>query len=249
MISIVTSYFNRKQQFLQTLYSISISEYSQYQVIVVDDGSDEQNRLQQDTKQYDFLKIIRIEPEDKWYCNPCVNFNRAVTVSIGDIIILQNPECFHVTDVISYTAKNLKDNYIVFPTYALGPDSYQLFRKGFRKKETIRKFIYSLPQISAVQNQNSWYHHPVYRNCNYHFCSAINRSLFLELGGFDQKYALGWGYDDNEFLFRLMNTNVRILSPPQQLVVHQYHNWTYQRANPKLLARNKALYQNLIRST
>lgn len=60
-ISIVTAYHNRKQLFYNTLKSISKSSVKDIEVIVVDDGSNEEHRLEDLTQEFPYLKIIRLE--------------------------------------------------------------------------------------------------------------------------------------------------------------------------------------------
>ena len=73
-LSIVTAYYNRKELFIRTLKTINNSKYaSDIEIIVVDDGSREEERLEDliGTFNFDF-KVIRLNPEDKWYYNPSV---------------------------------------------------------------------------------------------------------------------------------------------------------------------------------
>ena len=60
MISIVTAYYNRKQLFINTLKSIK-AQNSTYllEVIAVDDGSEETERLEDLVSEFPFLKVIR----------------------------------------------------------------------------------------------------------------------------------------------------------------------------------------------
>ena len=57
MISIVTAYYNRKQLFINTLKSIK-AQNSTYllEVIAVDDGSEETERLEDLVSEFPFLK-------------------------------------------------------------------------------------------------------------------------------------------------------------------------------------------------
>jgi len=120
MISIVTAYYNRKDLFRRTLKSISQSVVKDLEVVVVDDGSSHEHRLESLFEEFPFLKIMRLEAGDKWYTNPCVPFNVGIKAASGDIVILQNPECFHSGDILSYVDKNLTQNdYFAFSTYAL----------------------------------------------------------------------------------------------------------------------------------
>ena len=62
-----------------------------------------------------------------------------------------------------------------------------------------------------------------------------------KLGGFDERYAGGIGYDDNDFIARIRaRMTVEITDSP--LVVHQAHKPTDYVGNQKLFARNQTLY-------
>lgn len=120
-VSIVMAYHNRKSQTLITLDTIEKSAIKDIEVIIVDDGSNDENRLNDIIHNYSFrIKLFRIEPDDKHWVNPCVPYNLGFKHACGDIIIIQNPEVCHINDIISYTVNNLKsDQYLVYSCYAL----------------------------------------------------------------------------------------------------------------------------------
>ena len=55
MISIVTAYYNRKKLFIKTLESFEKSKYKNFEVVVVDDCSDEDERLEDLVEKFPFL--------------------------------------------------------------------------------------------------------------------------------------------------------------------------------------------------
>lgn len=122
-VSIVMAYYNRKSQLMMTLETIRRSECTNFEVIIVDDGSSDAHRLNDIIYNYPFkIKLLRIEPEDKQWINPCVAYNLGLKHASGEIIIIQNPEICHIGDVIKYTINNLKnDQYFSYSCYAL-PD-------------------------------------------------------------------------------------------------------------------------------
>lgn len=72
-ISIATSYYNRRPQFINTLKTIQQStQISNVELIVVDDCSNDEHRIEDLINEYPFLKVIRLESKDRWYTNPCV---------------------------------------------------------------------------------------------------------------------------------------------------------------------------------
>ena len=129
-LSIVTAYYNRKELFIRTLKTINNSKYAKdIEVIVVDDGSREEERLEDllGTFNFDF-KVIRLNPENKWYYNPSVPFNVGIKAATGKLTMLQNPECLHVGDLVSTAIENIKDSdYFSFGCYSLTEDITERF--------------------------------------------------------------------------------------------------------------------------
>jgi glycosyltransferase involved in cell wall biosynthesis len=240
-VSIVSAYHNRKNLLINTLKSISKSKHNDFEFIIVDDASSEEHRLEDLLKEYSFLKLIRIEPENKWYVNPCIPFNIGFKNATGDIIILQNPECFHTDDIISYVVNNLKeDDYFSFGCFSLDENKTNIFCNN------IDVDISQLIVNKSVTGNSSdgWYNHSIYRNVGYHFTSAIYKKKLDELGGFDENYSKGIGYDDDEFLRRVKKIcNFRMIDNP--LVLHQYH-YNFSKINPeihnKLVETNRNLF-------
>ncbi len=140
-ISIVMAYYNRKQQTIFTLDTISKSKHQDYEVIIVDDGSSSENRLEDVIYKYKFpIKLIRIEPLNKKWINPCIPYNIGFKHASGDIIIIQNPEVCYIGDIISYVNNQLynkHDMYLSFRCFA-SPS----FEYNDRLKKICKRFYY-----------------------------------------------------------------------------------------------------------
>ena len=119
-ISIVMAYHNRIEQLKVTLESISASKYSNFEVIIVDDASDDFHSVSKIINSYDYeIKVLSITKEQKKWINPCIAYNFGFMLAKGDIIIIQNPEIVHIGDVLTYTANNIKDGmYIVYSVFS-----------------------------------------------------------------------------------------------------------------------------------
>lgn len=242
-ISIVTSYFNRKNLLINTLKSISKTNHTDFEFIIVDDASNEENRIEDLSIKFPFVKIIRVEPENKWYINPCVPFNLGFKNATGDIVIIQNPECLHTSDIVSYVNDNLKENdYFVFGCYSLNEQNTEYISNNIENHKNIVFNDFG----ARYDGDDAWYNHSLYRPVGYHFTSAIFRSKLVELNGFDERYSNGYGYDDNEFLHRLKKIcTIKLINNP--LVLHQNHyNLKGTKSSPTLkpTVDNSDLFHN-----
>ena len=248
MISIVTTYYNRRKVFENTLKTIKKSTIKDFEFIVVDDASDPSQRLESLKSQYPFLKIIRIEPDDKWYVNPCVPFNIGLREAKGEKIILQNPECLHVHDILSYVDENLDDSmYITFSTYGLDEKTNKSVSFHL-KNNSLEDFIRKQPQRPIYGEVSlGWYNHSLHRPGHYHFCAALTRDNLRKLNGFDERYAFGVGFDDDEFLHRIKTLGLKPIIVGNKSAIHQYHKTVYWvKPNSKHLSeKNKSLLQTV----
>ena len=100
---------------------------------------------------------------------------------------------------------------------------------------------------SQLMGSGSWYNHPRYNPRKYHFVSAIARENPLEFGGFDEKYAGGYCFDDNEFVVRMERSPFElVMIPPTTCFgVHQWHPSTLPSKGNKDLKwkRNRNLFK------
>lgn len=250
MISIVTAYHNRKDLFHNTLKTIDkFKGNNEIEVIAVDDCSSEEERIEDLQSNFSFLKVIRIEKENKWYINPCAVFNIGFKEVNGDIVIIQNPECLHIGDVINTALKIKEDEYFSFGCYSIDENKTKLIKNNLLKdfdKENLLNVIEPNHKPVSHDGDNGWYNHSTLRPVGYHFCSAITKKNLDDLGGFDERFAEGIAFDDNEILIRIQKKglNIKILNNP--FVVHQWHYSThnYQHLNVhKLIDKNKKLLE------
>lgn len=246
-ISIVTGYYNRKELFYQTLKSIVKSKTKDFELIAVDDGSDPDQRIEDFCAEFPFLKIVRLERTNKWYINPCITFNIGLRESKGDIIVLQNPECFHVHDVLTYISENINNSsYLSMSAYGLNPELTKTIPEH-NTNGTILDLFSSLPQVPYVGGESlGWYNHSKFRPVHFHFCSAITRTNMNKLNGFDERFAYGIGYDDDEIIVRIRILGLELKIEDNVSVIHQYHPslWNYGENTHFLCEKNRLILQN-----
>ena len=90
---------------------------------------------------------------------------------------------------------------------------------------------------------NMWYNHSEHQPRGLHFCSAIYKQDLMSTmwGGFDERFAMGYCYDDDEFAFRAKkNLNFSIVDEPY--VEHQWHpkynnDWDLTVKNEKIFKK------------
>lgn len=243
MISIVMSYYNRLALLRHTLKTISQSAFTDVEVVIVDDYSNKENQLTSIPKEFPSLNFQIIQmaslSKSKTYFNPCVPYNVGFRASKGDKILIQNPECCHVGDVLTYVNNNVtNENYLSFHCYGSDKADLELIHKG-------KPISTDKPQPTKAR----WYNHKTIRPVGYHFASAISRENLKKLNGFDERMALGHSYDDDEFLQRIkfLNLNIEFVEDP--FVIHQFHGKSFNNPlNPEPTTNNKEVLDLILNS-
>lgn len=207
------TYYNRKHQLLNTLRSIK----HDVEIIIVDDGSREEHDIS--SLSTGNIKVITLK--DKAWINPCIAFNTGFANATGDVIIIQNAECIHIGDIVSHVRRFAKNTlYLNYSAYSINEQLTHRIIEG----EDVLSVIEPLEQRCVPANgENGWYNHPVYRPHMVHFCSAITRKDLYDLGGFDERFYDGLGFEDNDLLTRIHKKNMTIRMIENPFVVHQWH--------------------------
>ncbi len=214
-------YYNRKQLLINTLFSISKSSMiNETEIIIVDDASNYLNRLDDIHLIFPRLniKLYRFEPYEKYWICPVIPHNKSISIAESDIIIIQNPECYHIGDIILDTYNRIKYNdYIVYACYSLNEDKTDYITKNIMINRLIDniEFLYTEKSI--------WYQHSLYNNRCLNFCVSIYKKDFIDLEEFDERYAYGYAYADNDFIDRIRTKKMNILQIDDPFVVHQFH--------------------------
>lgn len=241
-ISIVIAYYNRLNLLDFTLKTIKNSNYKNFEVVIVDDASDPNQNPELIIKKYNFdIKLITIKKEDKKHMNSCIPYNIGFKETTGDIIIIQNPECCHIGDIMLFIANNLKENqYFSFSCFNFPQSNYNHdLHQIYQNNENYQNVLQLLNNITQSYGNNiqTWYNHKIYRPEAFHFLSAIYKKDLDRLGGFDERYAYGSGYDDGELIERIKHINMDVIyidiEKNNPFTIHQWH--------PKITSINNAI--------
>lgn len=257
--SIVMSYYNRREQLLKTLRSISCSTIlpDNIEIVIVDDCSDEKEKISDlNSGLYGLdIKVIEIDPKDKWWHNPCIPFNIGFKAAKGDIIVIQNPECVHYGDCLKVIDDNIKANaYVNFACYSVNQLNTERILKLDNNSPNlfvdIKEIIYPL-ETSCVKETgyNGWYCHKEYRPKFYHFLSAVHKEDLARIGYFDERYAEGLSFDDDDLLLRINYNKMNLLHYWEPFAIHLWHytgnkNISDHERN-KLIRKNKVLFNQI----
>ena len=244
-ISVVMTYHNRLQALGKTLETIALSSMkNDIEVIIMDDASREEQKADKLVKGHDLdINYTYINKKDKWWVNPCHVFNLGFSKTTGEIIIIQDAECFHVGDLVGHAFINTKENYLVYSCKNIKkPETDQVAKISPNSSEFLQ-------HTNGLQKQShGWYNHPKYNPRKYHFTASILKKNLTALGGFDERYAPGYCFDDDEFLARVERSPFPlVMVPPNEVFsVHQWHESSLPKLGSQdpLWKRNHNLFKN-----
>ncbi len=251
-VSVVMVYYNRPQQLAVTLKSI---EYfcgcsKDFEIIIVDDASDEKLSAGNVVKGINLpITIIEIQPDEKHWINSSVPFNRGIFEADGDIICIQPGECTHYGgNIIEYARHNTTDyNYLTFSCYITLESDHVKFGESLNRKG--KGMIDAISQIILPLKDKVWINHPLFLSTKYHFFSSMTRDNISKIGGFNEEFANGYAWEDNEFLFRIEESglDVVIVPPDFGFVIHQWHPkaFNFLPGGPEW-EKNKQLYKSIV---
>ena len=207
-LSIVIPYYNRKSLLLNVLKTIDKST-EDIEIIIVDDGSNKEHRLEDISINHD-IKLIRLERSNIWR-GPCIAYNTGFKAATGDWIMINSSECIHVGDIIGYVFANMDtEKYIAFSTYM--SKQADDFRDVFNMKNTIKY-------------DNFWGVHSSVGNC-IPYCGVIAKEKMDILGGYDERFVNGIGFDDYDFTHRVINLGLKVKIIDDPFAIHQWHKET-----------------------
>ena len=200
-VSIVMSAYNRAHLLNSTLETIRTQTRRPDQIVVVEDGDDGGKTESVCLRHKDLGLPIdfyrRHNRPDRAFSNPAIVRNIGIKRATGDILIIQEPE-------VKYTA----------PT-------------------DIEKLVAPVEQISCLSmfapcralkedgSEGIWYGDPATPRFT-ESCHAVRRAHVMAIGGYDENF-IGYGREDDDFLWRLNFFGVHYRWAKDVLVIHQWH--------------------------
>jgi len=137
----------------------------------------------------------------KYNGNPAPYFNILARRAEGKYLVITNPECAHISNVLNEFDKlDLDKNYYVCAC-ATGA-AVNVSKYG-----------------PVIVQQGEWYQHTQHRlHGGFHFCSVLKKETYMRIGGFDEMYTAGLGYEDADFIDTIRMNGI-LLEPRDEIVV------------------------------
>jgi GT2 family glycosyltransferase len=221
--SIVIPYINRAALFDKSLdnYGALYGDRKDLEIIIIRDSKcDSQDTLHDVVANYkDYLNIRVIEQEATNLFSPVIHFNRGVKECSGEFIVITNPETLHETNIL-----NGLDN-----EFAKDPEQC---------------IVCACKTLDKNGEMAGWYQHSIYRPGMYYFCLAMSKKLYLDIGGFDEDFAEGHAFEDDDFRETIKKAGIRINQRDDLIACHQWHEPRNVKDRTIKWERNKALYES-----
>lgn len=217
MISLILPYWNRPEAAKRALDLLS-NTYRGYdmEVVIVDDGSTEPLRA-------DFpdlrIKLVTLPLKDGPKC-PATAWNAGVAAASSDIICLSCVEILHTEPVLQEMERQVRE---------IGERGYVLAAAwcpeyGWHCHSTV-----SVPQCPP--------------GVGIAFCGMMHKSLFAKAGGFDEAYRDGAGYEDRDFIHRLLRVGAKFVIRDDLKVIHPKDGATIAWGGEKF-ERNQRIFES-----
>lgn len=206
LVSLVLTTHNRPNLLAVTLESLRRQEFADYEIVVVNDGTEtEWTRLA--CSAFGVEKYIeRTRDPIHCYSNPAIPNNIGIRAAEGKYLIIQNAECRHAPgrEIIGELVKRTTANNAV---------------------------IAGVRALDANGRLLQWYTHSKENPRPFFFCGCIERRHMVELRGFDEDY-LYYGMDDVDMADRLYLKGVRFEYHDDILIDHQWHPSSHVPGDP-----------------
>lgn len=190
------------------------------EIIIVDDGSPKPFKI----PPYPLdIQVVSL-PKKSGPLNPCVPYNKGAEVAKGEYIALSNPENLHRKPILEQMC------------YAIDSDLTYVMAAAWSEEQQ-RWHCHSSQQRENGNDVGKY----LPKGSNYHFMSMMKRSLWDKIGGFDEDYRLGAGYDDPDLVRRLHKVGTKFVMRDDLVVEHPRSN-AHAKWTQEMFARNRNVF-------
>ena len=244
-VSLIITTYNRPDALMLVLQSIENQTKLPEQVIIADDGSDDNTKkLITNYQEYSSLNIIHSWQEDKGF-RLAKSRNKAIAISNFEYIVLVDGDVILHPKFIQDHLDNAEPGYFVQGSRVLLTQNgtrqalnnsrynFSFLSKGIRNRKNAIHSIYLSKLLSKKKNYLKGI-----KTCNMSFY----KEDCLNVNGFNNDFE-GWGREDSEFAVRLLNNGIDRKNVRFNMI--QFHLWHKQTAKD-LLRQNDAILSSAI---
>jgi cephalosporin hydroxylase/GT2 family glycosyltransferase len=240
-LSVVVVFYNMRREAVRTLQSLARSyqrgiEDLDYEVLVVDNGSDPDQRLTPEFVASFGPEFRLLEPEGDAHASPTGALNAGIAAARGDAIAVMIDGAHVLTPGVLRFGMRALDAYapavVATQQWYVGPGQQgDAQQAGYDQGVEDRLFNgidwpvdgYRLFEIGHFIGDRDWFDGIVESNCLF-----VPRKLLEQLGGFDESFTMpGGGYANLDLFERLaLSPGVTAASIVGEGTFHQFHGGT-----------------------
>lgn len=220
-ISLIITSRNRLRLFKKSWASIRPQLIEGDEIVVVED-SDNPDQWHSFLEGCGF-KYKFVCTYNKEYRSCCISKNIAVKLASNPLLIINDPEVFHLTPCIDFLKEKLKEN-----------------PRQFAVPGTLR---------SGQQHDQPWEQAALTEHSQAPFVAAVLKEELEKVGGWDERFKY-WGNDDNDLMHRLGLNGCQHQVYDELKIFHQWHERQPAKAmgdynEPLLYEENKSIIANV----
>lgn len=193
-LSLILPYWDRQKAADKAFKTLEKYSDLDIEIIVIDDGNVIPFMIPESSLD---IKVITLPLKHIPKC-PATAWNAGVAGAQGEIIILSCIEILHETAVIPQLVEQLE---------SIGKDGYVLASAWCPEQEVWHCH-------STIKTpRNPW-------GTGLSFCGAMYKELYELAGGFGEEYREGAGYEDNDFINKLLSVGAKFKIRDDLVVIH-----------------------------
>lgn len=250
-LSIVIVTYNSAKDIAACLESLRFrgsraQEGNEFEIIVVDNASSDETKTI--LARFSDLRLV-FNNKNLGYA--CAN-NQGVALARGEYLLFLNPDTILEPDAIDRLVDFLEqhpDVGAVAPRL-LNPDGrQQLSIRSFPTFKNVLYEMFGLSRLFPGSRFGSWrlrsfdYNQPAFIEQPMASCLLIRRSVFTELGGFDERFPIY--YNDVDLSFRMHQKGYKTAYLPQSRVYHKIGASTGPLKTKMIFENHRSLFRYL----